>query len=419
MPWVTGGAKGRIAAVWYGTSDGKDNPSTDDGHQAWDVYLATVARADSGAPLIQQTKVTRHPMHYGTICLAGTGCIAERGNRNLADFFEVTTDPRDGALSIVYTDTSNDLAQMIPGTRTQIPPPVDGVADHRGAPVVTVMRQNGGIGLFGTLVGGAGARATAVRGAKGDARFDPVYGGTDVPQLDLRGVTVADGGNDLVIKVQAASLSNAAAALTATGARAIDYVVRWVGAPVEASTGARNPIYYASVELTDQSSTPSFFAGEAVSYELCSVSGCFPHTIDYPAPPVGGTAITGKLVEGKNGAPDAWELHVPRALVGTPTDTSTLESFSAFTFARNLSATVPLTNLELEAGIAPIEIDGLCCADAKLSLGGTTTVLGTTKKSNSGPLPGTGVASSIGISVALLAAALLLSTWVRRGRVRL
>jgi len=262
-------------------------------------------------------------------------------------------------------------------------------------------------------------QATSVRGRAGDARFDPVYGSTDVPQMDLRGVTVTDGGSDLIVRVQAASLTDAAKALGATGARAVDYVVRWVGRAVDAPTGARNPIYYAAVELTDQSSTPTFFAGEAVSYELCSVSGCFPHTIDYPAPPVGGSAINGTLVEGKNGAPDAWELHVPRALVGNPTDTSTLESFSAFTFARNLSATVPLSNVELELGIAPVTIDGLCCADAKLALGGTTTVLGTTRTKNGAVLPGTGVGESISISVGLLIAAMLLSVWVRRGRVRL
>ena len=40
------------------------------------------------------------------------------------------------------------------------------------------------------------------------------------------------------------------------------------------------------------SGTPTFFAGQALSVELCSVSGCFPHIVDYPAPPRGGLAFT-------------------------------------------------------------------------------------------------------------------------------
>jgi len=49
-------------------------------------------------------------MHYNDICLAGSGCIASQGNRNLADFFAVTID-HTGAAEIVYDDTSNGLAQ--------------------------------------------------------------------------------------------------------------------------------------------------------------------------------------------------------------------------------------------------------------------------------------------------------------------
>src|SRR5438309_6707355 len=99
-----------------------------------------VSGADTADHKVEQIKVTRHPMHYGTICLAGTGCIAQQGNRNLADFFEVGIDPRDGALAIVYDDTSNELVQTIPGTDMPLPSPIEGIVDHRGAPVVTLVR---------------------------------------------------------------------------------------------------------------------------------------------------------------------------------------------------------------------------------------------------------------------------------------
>src|SRR6184192_4173172 len=60
----------------------------------------------SGAPSVTLVKVSPHPMHYNDICLAGSGCIASQGNRNLADFFAVTID-HTGAAEIVYDDTSN------------------------------------------------------------------------------------------------------------------------------------------------------------------------------------------------------------------------------------------------------------------------------------------------------------------------
>ena len=67
------GSNGRLAIVWYGTSD-LHNPDTTDVHQPWNVYLGMVTHAASSSPTVRQTKVTRHPMHFGTICLAGTGC---------------------------------------------------------------------------------------------------------------------------------------------------------------------------------------------------------------------------------------------------------------------------------------------------------------------------------------------------------
>ena len=36
-----------------------------------------VTGANSAAPTIQQVQVTKHPMHYGTICLEGLGCITQ------------------------------------------------------------------------------------------------------------------------------------------------------------------------------------------------------------------------------------------------------------------------------------------------------------------------------------------------------
>src|SRR5207237_1466130 len=111
----------------------------------WDVYMAQVDHADTASPHIVQTKVTPHPMHYDDVCLLGTGCIEQTGNRNLADFFQVTID-RDGRARIVYNDTSNGLIQPafapLPG--------FNGTVDHSGGALVTVATQQTGLnGLTG------------------------------------------------------------------------------------------------------------------------------------------------------------------------------------------------------------------------------------------------------------------------------
>ncbi|HEV7886996.1 MAG TPA: hypothetical protein VGO92_05520, partial [Acidimicrobiales bacterium] len=91
MPWVAAGGNGIIDVVWYGT-DKRVHPSAQE-NQAWHVFMAQVTDAASSSPTVTQARVTPHPMHYNDICLLGTGCITEIGNRNLADFFEVAIDP--------------------------------------------------------------------------------------------------------------------------------------------------------------------------------------------------------------------------------------------------------------------------------------------------------------------------------------
>jgi hypothetical protein len=349
MPWVTAGKSGRIAVVWYGTGDADHNPSTEDVHQSWDVYLAMITGANSRSPVITQTRVTKHPMHYGTICLEGTGCILSQGNRNVADFFQDTTDPKTGAVVITYNDTSNELRQEFIGEG-------DGTLDHRGAPVVMDVRQNGGVGLFGTNVSGPADSLTD--SPANDAAFDPLYSTTDILPLDITSAGAAASGDNVVFTVTVNDMSNLASAFSATGAGALDYVIRWTGPPVDdPQTGTRNPIYFAAME-TLPGGASSFFAGQALAVELCSVSGCFPHIIDYPRPPRGGAEVSGAV----NG--NTITITVPRSVIDSPPDGSVLESLGAYTFARSKSAALEFTNAEGEGGVTPIEVDGVCCVDA-------------------------------------------------------
>src|SRR5919197_3805554 len=180
FPWIKAGGAGRADVVWYGSNTTAD-PSTKAG-QAWDVYMGQVVYPTKkgvpvGSPSVNQVKVTPHPMHYEDICLAGSDCIQSQGNRNLADFFVVTID-RTGAAEIVYDDTSNGLVQ--PGFT-----PTGQQVDHAGAPLVTVARQNSGMGLYGYAVSGpSNSPVGGISDASGDARY-PVIGGTNVAGMDI------------------------------------------------------------------------------------------------------------------------------------------------------------------------------------------------------------------------------------------
>lgn len=365
MPWITAGTRGRIAVVWYGTDDRTHDVSQTDVHQRWNVYVSVVTRANTSNPHARQMRVTRHPMHYGTICLQGTGCSAQNppGNRNLADFFEVTTDLRDGAMVITYDDTSNELKQHDPsGSGT---PPEQ--AAHRGAPVVTAVRQVRGVGLYGRLVHGPRPIRKKLSDLRGDAHFDPIYKTKmSYKQYDVRGESVTFGEKNLTFRLKVQTLKYPQRAMDSTGASAIQYVMRWSGAKRKGESGLYNPLLYVSAEFQGNGA-PAFFAGQAKSIELCSVSGCFPHIIEYPEPPYGGTTVKGRVVITKGAKPDRLVITVPRKLLLNPTLHSLLQSLGSYSFARNKPASLPTTNSEGEGGITPVMVDGVCCVDLRLN----------------------------------------------------
>src|SRR6202022_1828959 len=275
FPWVAAGGPGRSDVVWYGANQ-SSNPSTNNG-QAWNVFLAqAVFKTDqsgnvlAATPTISLVKASPHPSHYESICLAGTACIASQGNRNLADFFAVTIDGT-GAAEIVYDDTSNGLVQ--PG----FTPANAQLVDHAGAPLVTVVRQSGGIGLYGKAV--SGPSNTPVGGLAdpaGDGLY-PVIGGINQRGMDIRSsaLRLSPDGKTLTVSMQVVDLRNPGLTAPALAATNLQYLTRWQ---------MGDTIYYAAMEST-AANRPIFYAGKANSVDLCSVSACFPHVLTYPEPP--------------------------------------------------------------------------------------------------------------------------------------
>ena len=362
FPWVKGGGPGRADVVWYGSHGGYDangnppDPSTDAG-QSWDVFMAQVTAATDAAgnadtttaPSVYQAKVTQHPMHYNSICLAGTGCIASEGNRNLADFFEVNID-KTGAAEIVYDDTSNGLLQNGAPTSQQ-------AADHAGAALVEIARQSAGPGLYGSDVSGtSSAPVSGMTDNAGDALY-PVIGGTNVPALDLTNSQLALSGDasQLTVTTGVADLSSGGitSALQAVQGPFLQYVTRWQ---------MGNTIYYALAETTAGGQW-TYSAGTVQSIDLCSVSACDPHLLYFPETGPGAHSESGSVTcpdTPSATAPCTISITIPVADVGTPTGTSLLEEVGAYSF----SSTHPqaeINNAQAQADNVPLEIDGICC----------------------------------------------------------
>jgi hypothetical protein len=291
-------------------------------------------------------------MHYDDVCLQGTGCIGSQGNRNLADFFEVTID-NSGAAEIVYDDTSNKLVQPPNTCLAQ-------VADHCGAGVITVARQSSGTGLFGTKVSGpSNAPVSGLSDPPGDALY-PVIGGANQSSMDVRssGLSLSPNGQTLSVTMQVNNLANPVAALAGVpGATNVQYVTRWQ---------MGNTVYYAAMENT-AANQPIFYAGLQQTIDLCSVSACFPHVLTYPEPGTGPT-FTGKPETGSITCPATGPctltISVKVADIGSPTSSSLLEEVGAYALAAAIQEGAE-NNASAESDTVPLEIDGVCCYNFK------------------------------------------------------
>ena len=409
FPWVVAGAPGRSDSVWYGASDPGD-PSTNSG-QAWYVYMSQVIwPVDSSgavtlaAPTHGMVQVSPHPAHYDSICLTGTGCITSQGDRNLADFFTVILD-HTGAAEVEYDDTSNALIQ-------NAFTPAAGLADHPGAPVVTIARQDSGLGLFGTTVSPRpneplATPSTGQADPGGDALYPVIANSTNnaanQPALDFvnnsatgglaNQLSLSSDNSTLTVKMSLADLSAAAissAASAVTGAVYLQYVTRWIqcGAYPGVGSAGNCPIYYAMAETQVVGGQPgpfTFFAGAANSVDLCSVSACDPHVEVYPdatalngaGTQTGGFSVPGTVTNGVISIP------VPTANIGQPTRSTVLEEVGSYSFGSAYLQS-QITNNMAEADELPLEIDGVCCFNFGVS-GASTNV---------SPPPGGGMPNS-------------------------
>jgi hypothetical protein len=339
FPWITAGkAPGIIDIAWYGTNQtlkqlGSDGPSAKKG-QTWELWFAQVDHAASAKPHVVQVKAAPHPMHYNDICLLGTACITGQGNRNQADFFKMTVNPRNGRAMIIYTDSSNRLSQAAN---------TDTAADHQGAALDTVVTQNTGLSaLTGKPLRPyeSTAPVSSIDDPAGDALFKPL-GGTKVPGADIRNVKVQRDGASIVLTVKTAG--TLASAAQAAGTPNAQVVVRWQMGDV---------LYFAAADAS-ASGQVSYYGGKTGATDLCSVSGCKPNYLTYDAFPAPG------VVQGTGSADgNKYVIRLPLTAVGSPSSKSVLEEVMAFVTASPQAGVVPQNNGTDFLDIAPLQLEG-------------------------------------------------------------
>ena len=351
MPWAVAGGNGNLDIAWYGTNSIIANPESEStaGAADWYLWFANVQQAASSSPQVVTERAVDHPMHHGSICLSGLDCITIQGNRNLADFFEIVADPG-GAAEIVYDNTANDLVQQTPVTQQPLP---EGVVDHRGAGLVQVVRQVSGTGLNGLPVNGADDHGLdSINSTSKDALYPPVNG-TYYPGLDVTATSLkAKNASTLEATISLADPTAIASAAQATGAAAVDLVVRWE---------YKSRLYFATVEVPASGTPAIAFDGASESIDLCSVSACDPHVMTYPGPAV--APSTSHLIGSTYALPSSGPLviDIPRVDVGRPQDGDHLDSVAAYSFLAVQSANLPISNAQAQDDQVPVEVGGACC----------------------------------------------------------
>jgi hypothetical protein len=339
FPWIAAGkAPGIIDVAWYGTNQtlkqlGTSGPSAKKG-QTWELWFAQVDHAASTKPHVVQVKAAPHPMHYNDICLLGTACITGQGNRNQADFFKMTVNPRNGRAMIIYTDSSNRLSQAAN---------TDTAADHQGAALDTVVTQNTGLSaLDGKPLRPyeSTAPVSSIEDPAGDALFKPL-GGTKVPGADIRSVKVQREGSDIVLTVKTAG--DLASAAAAAGTPNAQIVVRWQMGDV---------LYFAAADANEGGQV-SYYGGKTGATDLCSVSGCKPNYLTYDAFPAPGVVQATGSSDGNKHV-----IRLPLSAVGNPGSKSVLEEVMAFVTASPQAGVVPQNNGTDFLDIAPLQLEG-------------------------------------------------------------
>lgn len=233
FPWLSVGDPGRVAIVFYGTTDsGSVSGFPGSTNALWHAYAVFSTNALDANPTFTQVQATEHVMHRGTICTGGfPGCLEANSDRSMADFFMCEKDLQ-GRLFITYNENS-DLSDVTQGAGQE----------YIGKPFVGVMRLRTGPSLFtaqGNLLpltppanvtitsASANQGTVSVSGTQGlppgnwtkDTAGDAIFpvvptAGPNFGAMDILEASASDDGTNLTFTVKLADLSATAIATAA------------------------------------------------------------------------------------------------------------------------------------------------------------------------------------------------------------
>ena len=233
FPWLTVGDPGRVAIIFYGTTDsGSVSGFPGSPNALWHAYATFSTNALDANPSFTQVQATEHVMHRGTICTGGfPGCLEANSDRSMADFFMIEKDSQ-GRVYIAYNENS-DLSDVTQGAGQEyIGKPFIGVIRLRTGP--SLFAAQGNLLPLGTLPNVAITSASASQGTisvsgtqglppgnwttdpAGDAIFPVVpTAGPNFGAMDILEASASDDGTNLTFKVTFADLSATAIATAA------------------------------------------------------------------------------------------------------------------------------------------------------------------------------------------------------------
>jgi hypothetical protein len=354
FPWLAVGDPGRVAIVFYGTTDTQNDtsiPSIGGPNALWHVYASFSTNAMAANPTFTQVQADEHAMHRGAVCLGGfPGCLEANSDRSMADFFMVDKDPH-GRVFISYNENS-DLSDVSQGAGQE----------YIGKPINAVIRLRTGPSLFSTQgnllplptpANVAITSATASSGTlsvagtqglppgnwttdpAGDAPF-PVIPVTSAnhPALDILEVSASDDGTNLTFKLKMADLSATALADAATAGGTPTWMVTWwegkngIG-PSGVTSGPFHSHWFVKC-LNATATAPQFVYGKDSSIDFAALGAPTPKFLTYvPAGAATGN-VTGNVIT----------ITVPLANVGPIVAGDKIDHVTAYSLVEHTDPTL-------------------------------------------------------------------------------
>jgi len=350
FPWLTVGDPGRLAVVFYGTTDNGSTGGFPGSPQAlWHAYATFSTNAMAASPTFTQVQADEHVMHRGAICTGGfPGCLLANSDRSMADFFMVDKDPQ-GRVYIAYNENS-DLSNVIVDPST-------GQSEYIGKPINAVIRLRTGPSLFaaqGNLlpdptppnvaissVNRSGS-TLSVSGTHGlppgnwtadpasDARFPVVpVASANHPALDILEASAGDNGTTLTFKLKLADLSAAALADAATTGGTPSWMVVWWQEKGGIGPTTMSEPFHSHWYVKWRGGT-TFEYGRVSSIDAPALGAPTPKVLTYPPSGTAAGTVNGNEIT----------ISVPLASLGGLTAGDKIDHVIAYTLAEHADVTL-------------------------------------------------------------------------------